>query len=139
METVYNKQELEHTGKSSIALLPIIDLSPSDMNCSYSTLKFRSNFARKHAAPSVITFDQPLYWKSETIVSTTDDISMKNIVLILGPFHTEMNFLGSIGTIMGDSGISNILEVYGENAAIHIMLGKAYSRAVRSHFLLDFA
>ena len=51
-----------------------------------------------------------------------------------------MNFLGCVGTLMANSGLSDILEeIYGENAVHHILLGKAYSRAIRGHFLVDLA
>ena len=140
METVYDKQDFPHTGKSSIAFLPIIDLSPSDMSRISSTLKFLSNFARSHSKASIITFDQPLYWKGEKFLSATGDVFLKNVVLILGPFHTQMNVLGCVGTLMANPGLSDIFdEIYGENAVHHILLGKAYLRAIRGHFLVDLA
>ena len=41
---------------------------------------------------------------------------------------------------MANSGLSDILEeIYGENAVHHILLGKAYSRAIRGHFLVILA
>ena len=99
---------------------------------------FLSNFARSHSKASIITFDQLLYWKGENILSATEDVFLKNVVLVLGPFHTQMNFLGCVGTLMANSGLSDILEeIYGENAVHHILLGKAYSRAIRGHFLVD--
>ena len=88
------------------------------MSCIFSTLKFLSNYARSHSKASIITFDQPLYWKGEKMLSATEDVFLKNVVLILGPFHTQMNFLGCVGTLMGNSGLSDILEeIYGENTA----------------------
>ena len=37
-------------------------------------------------------------------------------------------------------GLSDILEVvYGENAVIHMLSGKAYSRAMRGHLIVDQA
>ena len=140
METVYDKQDFPHSGTSAIAFLPIIDLSPSDMSCIFATLKFLSNLGRSHSKASIITFDQPLYWKGENILSATEDVFLKNVVLVLGPFHTQMNFLGCVGTLMPNSGLSDILEeIYRENAVHHILLGKAYSRAIRGHFLVDLA
>ena len=67
-----------------------------------------------------------------------DGDTLKNIVVLLGSFHTLMNVLGTIGHLMNGSGIRNLLEViYGENAVTHILTGKAVDRAVRSYMLLD--
>ena len=54
------------------------------------------------------------------------------MVLRLGGLHTEMRFLGSIGHLMAGSGLKELLEVvYASNSAIHMLSGKALSRAVR--------
>ena len=51
-----------------------------------------------------------------------------------------MSYLGSIGFIMESSGLSNALEtVYGSNTVTHTMSGKAYSRAIRGHKLVESA
>ena len=51
-----------------------------------------------------------------------------------------MSYLGSIGRIMENSGLSNMLEtIYGENTVGHIFSGKAVSRALRGHFLTQSA
>ena len=47
-----------------------------------------------------------------------------NVVCRLWGFHTLMSFLGSIGTLMAGSGLSNVLEtVYGKNAVEDMMTG----------------
>lgn len=57
---------------------------------------------------------------------------------MLGSFHTFMNLLGAVGTLMAGSGLSNILcEIYGENAVIHMMSGKAVQRSFRGHLLMN--
>ena len=49
-----------------------------------------------------------------------------------------MNLLGAIGTLMEGTGLKNILEtVYGENAVVHMMTGKAVQRALWGHLLVD--
>jgi len=51
-----------------------------------------------------------------------------------------MSFLGSLGTLMAGSGLTDIMECcYGPNTIKHIMSGKAVARAVRAHFLIDSA
>ena len=63
-----------------------------------------------------------------------------NIVCRLRGFHTLMSFMGGIGTVMKGSGLEELLEtLYGENAVQHMMSGKAVSRALRGHFLVEAA
>jgi hypothetical protein len=48
--------------------------------------------------------------------------------------------LGSIGSMMKGSGLEEALEpVYGPNAVAHVISGKAVSRALRGHFLVEAA
>ena len=49
-----------------------------------------------------------------------------------------MSFLGSIGSMIKGSGLEEVLEtVYGHNAVTHMKSGKAVSRALRGHFLIE--
>lgn len=51
-----------------------------------------------------------------------------------------MSYLGSIGHLMSGSGLQELLEVvYAPNSVVHMMSGKAVSRAVRGHLLVDAA
>ena len=131
----------EHPGKSSITFLPMIDMDPGDMSCIYSTLLFLSAEASSHNVTPVVTVDQPLWWKALTIISCErDDSELKSIVLRLGAFHMQMSFLGSTGYLMHDSGLKETLEtIYAPNAVTHILSGKAVSRAVRGHSIVDSA
>jgi hypothetical protein len=62
------------------------------------------------------------------------------VVCRLGPFHTLMSFLGSIGHVMQGSGLAEVLECcYGPNTVGMMMEGKAVKRALRGHFLVDSA
>ena len=52
----------------------------------------------------------------------------------------QMSFLGSIGHLRAGSGLQELLEVvFAGNAVRHILTGKAISRAVRGHMLVDAA
>ncbi|KAK3108216.1 hypothetical protein FSP39_003394 [Pinctada imbricata] len=130
-----------HPGKSSMIFFPMIDMEPGDMSCVYSTLKFLCNEARKYSKCPIITFDQPLYWKALLIIrNEPEDASFGKIILRLGGFHLEMSFLGAIGHIMAGSGLEELLEtVYAPNAVKHMLSGKAVSRALRGHFLVESA
>ena len=126
-----------HPGVSTVEMLALIGLNPSDENCIYSTLLFVMEQAKAMKVPTAcITFDQPLYIKAV-------DIAMQanlDIVIRLGGFHTLMSFLGSIGHLMKGSGLEEILgEIYGPNTIEHVLSGKAYDRAVRGHFLVQAA
>ena len=126
-----------YPGKSKIMYLPIIDLNPTKENCIYSTLLFIQDQAKiLNIVTPYITFDQPLWL---TAVEITKSKSM-NIVCRLGGFHMLMCFLGSIGRLMECSGISELFQiVYSSDTAVHMLSGKAYSRVLRGHFLVQSA
>ena len=129
----------DHHGKSSVTFLPMIDMYPSDPTCILSTLSFICDLAAKHKIAPIVTFDQPLFFKaSEMIYNSPERSLLKNITLMLGSFHTLMNVLGAIGTLMQGSGLTDTLEtVYGDNAVKHMIGGKAVQRAFRGHLLVE--
>ena len=62
------------------------------------------------------------------------------MVTRLGRFHLLMSVIGSVGKEMESSSLSDVLETaYGSNSVKHILSGKAISRALRGHFLLQSA
>ena len=132
-------QGSQHSGQSSVRFLPMINLYSGDKSCILSTLDFVCTLAISHNLPTIVTFDQPLYWKAaEIIIDAPQSSHLKGIVLMLGCFHMLMNLLGAIGTLMEGTGFSNILEtVYGGNAVGHMTIGKAIQRALRGHLLVD--
>ena len=102
-----------HPGKSSVTFLPMIDMDPTNMSCIYSTLKFVEAQCKKQHTTTIITFDQPLWWKAQLIVeSEPPDSELRSIILCLGGFHAEMRFLGCIGSITSGSGIEDTFRVY---------------------------
>lgn len=111
--------------KSSVVFLPIIDMNPTDATCIYSTLKFLAEQAKKNNVTPIITFDQPLWWKSHKIIcAENDDSELKKIIIMMGGLHTEMNFLGCIGYVMESTGIHDVLEtIYAKNSIQHMMSG----------------
>ena len=67
---------------------------------------------------------------------TTIYSKLKQIVLILGCFHTQMTYLGAIGNLMENTGLQHMLEwVFAANSVPHILNGKATARAFRAHML----
>ena len=56
----------------------------------------------------------------------------------LGGFHTLMSYVGSIGNLMTGSGIEQVLQLmFGKDVVPHIISGKAISRALRWHFMVE--
>ena len=101
-----------YPGKSTVLFMPMIDMKSSDENCIYSTLCFVSEQARRYKSTPVLTFDQPLWWKaSEILEHEAKGSVLRNIVLRMGGLHVGMSFLGSIGSLMGGSGLRQLLEV----------------------------
>ena len=131
----------DNPGKASVHFLPVLDLDPTDMSCIYSTLHFIVTESKHQGTVPVVTFDQPLWWKSRTNILNEDAASiLKPIILILGGIHTTMSYLGCISHIMEESGLKETLElVYAGSAVEHMFAGKAYARVVRGLFLVDVA
>ena len=134
MQHIFSDNQLS---KSEVLLLPIIDLNPSDETCVYSTLLYIQRQAeRLHIPTPCITFDQPLWLKAVEIIKAKS----MNTVCRLGGFHTMMSFMGSIGSMMKGSGLEEALETsYGPNTVTQMISGKAISRALRGHFLVEAA
>ena len=62
----------------------------------------------------------------------------KNMVMKLGPFYQLMNFLDCIGATMNNSALSDIIEtIYGSNTIEYMISGKAISRAIQGHMIVD--
>ena len=131
----------DHPGQSSVLFLPMIDLDPGNMSCVHSTLKFICEHATRYNVTPIITFDQPLWWKSlQVIEGQPENSPLRSIDLRLGGFHTEMSFIGIIGHLMAGSGLQELLEtIYANNAVTHMLTGKAVQRAFRGMLLVDSA
>ena len=131
------QKDCEYPGQSTIAFLPMVDMYPGDKICILSMPQNICNIASKHNAPPVVTFDQPLFWKASQIKDEVPDTSpVRDVVLLLGSFHTFMNLLGAIGTLMNGSGLFDTIK-YSENAVVHMMSEKAVQRAFRLHILVS--
>lgn len=81
-----------------------------------------------------------LYFHDYFITGASKMDSEVMVVIRLGGFHTLMSFLGSIGFIMKDSGLVEVLLcIYGENTIKQILSGHQYARALRAHTLVLLA
>ena len=117
-----------HPGKSSVMFLSMIDISPSDTTCIYSMLKHVQEHLQRHDVTPIITFDQPLWWKALMIILTEPIRSgLRDVILHLGGFHTEMSILGCIGHLMAASGLHELLElIYAPNTVVHMLSMRQY-------------
>ena len=114
--------------------LPVIDMYPGDKTCIASALEYICKLAFKCNFPPVVTFDQPLFWKaSELLEEAPDNSPLKDVILLLGSFHTFMSLLGVKGTLMDGSGLKDILETI----FIIMVNGKAVQRAFHGHLLVS--
>ena len=59
----------------------------------------------------------------------------------LGGFHLLKSYLGSIGNIMDDSGLLELIQLIypGSTTADHILNGGCFDKAIRAHLLIDAA
>ena len=131
----------DHPVQSPVLLLPMIDLDPGNMSCVHSTLTFICEHSARYNVTPIITFDQPLLWKSlQVIEGQPENSPLHSIVLRLDGFHTETSFIGSIGHLMAGLGLQELLEtIYANNAFTHMLTGKAVQRAFRRLLPLDSA
>lgn len=125
----------KHLSSSCLSLIFL--LPASDETCLYSTLSFVVSQAKKYGYPPILTFDQPLYWKSIKIVKDANAGSdLSSLVLKLGGFHTIMSFVACIGHLMDGSGLREILEqIYAKDTVPYLLSGK-YLALLEAIFLL---
>ena len=103
----------------------------------HAPMKYICSQARRLQVTPVLTFDQPLYFKALVIVEN-ENSDVKQVVLRLSGMHIEMSLLGAIGHVMADSGLKESFEViYAEAAVPHMLSGKAITRAIRAHLIVD--
>ena len=74
--------------------LRMIDMNSSDVTCVYSTVEYVCKHACCHYVTLIITFDQPLFWKSLIIIVTEPVESELRYCSLSGRFHTELSYLG---------------------------------------------
>ena len=126
-----------HDAKQStqIDFLPVIEGDPNDLNTIFTTLKECIRLSADSVA--IVTFDLPIWLKA------VDIIKQANLPIIarLGGFHLLKSYLGSMGNIMKDSGLLEVIQLIypGSTTASHIMDGGCFDKAIRAHLLIDEA
>lgn len=122
--------------RTAVVPVPFINTSPSDDDALYTVLKYAAEDATCHGLKTCfVTMDQPLYLKSREIIASN---TSWNIEMILGGFHMLMSFLGTIEQTMEGSGLKELLCcVFAPNSVDKMLTGKAYSRAISGHLLVQ--
>lgn len=107
---------------SNIQMHPAIDRNPNDHSTIYSMLLYIAQQCQKLNIPtSCVTYDLPLWLKAIDVVNSKN----LNVICWLGPFHTLVSFLGSIGYILSGSGLAEVFETcYGANKVLPMLSGK---------------
>ena len=96
--------------KTNAVYLPLIDKTPSDPDTMNTALKQVKYIAKKcNQEYTVFTADVQLYRVALNIILANTE-EHKNVVLRLGGMHTLMSFVGSIGSLMEGSSLTEILE-----------------------------
>ena len=96
--------------ETSVAYSPLIDMVPSD-HSTIMTAMIESRGITKHTGQSmtVSTADQQLYRVAVNVVWVYPELS-DDFVLRSGSMHTLMSFVGSVGALMGNSGLKEVLK-----------------------------
>ena len=109
---------------TQIDFLPVIDGDPNDLNTIFTLLK--ECIQRSSDRIAIVTFDLPIWLKA------VDIIKQANLPVIarLGGFHLLKSYLGSIGNIMQDSGLLEVIQLIypGSTTASHIMDGGCFDK-----------
>lgn len=114
---------------------PLIDLNPSDPSTIKTALLEAQSLTTDCGQQFVvITADQQLYKVILDNIWATPEI-FSNIFPRLGGLHTIMSFCGSVGKLMMDSGLSEILR-YAFGGVEKMLSGKKYPQNVRAFRLL---
>lgn len=96
--------------RSKILFLPFIRTPPTDYNTVFTSLMEASNQSTAHGQKiTFVTFDQPLFIKARDIVESGHHRELNSVVVRLGCFHLLLSFMGCMGTIMGGSGLKELL------------------------------
>lgn len=112
--------------QSTIAYLPVIDASPTEMDTVKTILVCSVKYADLLQLEAfVLVFDQAIHEELK-----------KRIVVRLGAFHTKMSYLACIGIRYKDAGLSDIFLEAGlvaSGSLDGVMNGKHYNRGVQAH------
>lgn len=86
---------------------------------------------------AVLSCDMSIYLIAKKIQQSTEEF--QELILRIGTFHLQKNFLRCLGQYIEGSGLDSILieaNVYGSNTLAAILKGTQYNRGIRAHKLM---
>ena len=137
--TLYNqKASTVNPEKTTVGYLPIIQAPASELDTLNTVVKRVLHVAKSIKQQHIVlTVDEALYPKLLELKWSVEEY--KDVLIpCLGGLHIAISFLGVIGRHMSESGLSELwvgCDLLGANAAQHVMGGKGYARAIRTHKL----
>ena len=120
--------------KSAVVYLPLINMKAADPTTVLTSIT--KGFEVTQALNQdilVLTCDQQIY-KIVVDITFNQPELLTNTVAILGGMHFLMDFVGSVGTLMADSGLKEILSTFG--SVEKMLQGKKFPQNVRALRLL---
>uniref|UniRef100_UPI00358F51C3 uncharacterized protein n=1 Tax=Myxine glutinosa TaxID=7769 RepID=UPI00358F51C3 len=117
---------------TQVDFLLVIEGDPNDHRTIFTTLKECMRLSGDKVAR--VIFDLPIWLKAVDIIKQTN----LPIIPRLGGFHLLKSYLGSLGNIMADSGLLELLQLIypGSTTADHILNGGCFDKAIRAHLLI---
>ena len=116
--------------KTKAVYLPLIEMIPSNPDTMMTSMAFAQVYTRNIGQQCVVfTCDLQLYMVTLEVQWTYPE-RFSNLILRLGGMHSLMIFIGSIGTLMADTGLSDIMSSVFSGVS-KMLTGKKCSQNVR--------
>lgn len=128
----------ENLPMSTVGYCPIIPHPPTSRDVVYTSMKNFIDLSRSlQKETAVLSCDMAIYLIAKQIQLSCQHFP--DLVLRVGSFHLQKNFLRCLGQFIEGSGLDRILveaEIYGDNTLASILNGVQYNRGIRAHKLL---
>ena len=125
------EQGLDKKVKTQVVYLPLIDSPPAHADTRASALLRAQQVSTSVGQEFVVfTVDQQLYRVALHVIWQTPD-TFNNVYLRLGGMHLLMSFIGSIGSLMADTGIVELLNA-SFGGVLKMLSGKKFPENVRA-------
>lgn len=128
----------ENIVTSTVGFSPIIPQPPTSKDVVYTAMKNYVNISlAMDKKIAVLSCDMAIYLIAKNIQQTSHEF--EGLILRIGTFHLQKNFLRCLGQFIEGSGLDGILieaNVYGMNTLSSILKGTQYNRGIRAHKLL---
>ena len=124
---------------TTIAYLPMLDAPATEYATIVNTLEIlQTNTNHLGQRNTVVFFDQAMYSKAMELVLANKD-KFEDIVLMMGGFHINMNFLAAVGKMIAELGWEELFTLSGiftKNVSDNLLNAKPYSRCLAAHLAL---